>query len=249
MPAVNQTPELGLIFKEIERRLRAIETAPMLALASMQRGVIIIYNDAGIDVFQVGRNPISGAYQIISFDAAGRSITSIGDLSGAGNYGFRLKDATSESRDVLRFDSTGWALPFWPITMMPSPFGGGTYQAGVASICTSSGTFTELYRADADTVGASLSWQIVRSLGAATTLDWRIRCAETPSGVMTTVVSGTGVGTGSDSGTTTIPSASFNAGTGTDPRGRHMSFRLEVRVASGAGNVYAAPASTWSNQS
>jgi hypothetical protein len=221
------------MYDDLERRIKALESAPVADRMSTQGGRFVV-----TDAAHSGSNAA-----VFGSDPTGAS-AGIGVWVGSWDAG-----ATPAAvRTVLQVDSVnGWAKPGWPINMLPSPFGGGFYVASaLATVYTASGTMTELYRCDFDGVGANISYDLVYSCSA-TTMDWQLQI-EQLGGSLQTIASGTGVsGASQVVNTVAIPSSCFVPSTGTNPRGRSYSMRLSARVASGAGNVTAAPTCAWRN--
>lgn len=226
------------LFADIDRRLRALETAPVADHMSVRNGRLVVLD---------GANNNSNA-AVFGSDPTG-STAGIGIWIGTYDAG-----ATPPApRALMQVDSVnGWAKPGWPLIMLPSPFGGGFYAGNPTNtpvVFTNSGTMTELYRCDFDSVGANISYDIVVQ-NLATTMDWQLQIAENTGGTLQTIASVTGFAGGSAqvNGTVAIPTSCLAPASGTNPRGRFLTMRLSARVATGAGNVTAAPTTQWRNK-
>lgn len=250
MSEIIQPEQLSRLLAEIRSRLHALETAPRAVVTSLSGGSIIVYDDAGLEVLQYGRNPINGSYGLVMFNDTGGATITVGDFS-AGNRGFRVKSQLNAhptaNQDLFRISEDGWEFPRMQIPLTPSPGGGGTYQTGVPQLVTNSGSYVELHRCDFDSVGATISYDLFRYVGAGvTTMDWRLRVYEVGGGTPQTLASQTGQGSsGQAAGSATIPTSCILSGT--DVRGRNMTLRLEALVATGAGYTGIAPATPLQN--
>ena len=221
MPELPQMSTLVSLLADIDRRLRALETAPVANHMSV----------------------LDGSFQVL--DAALNTIVFLGKFGSS--YGMMVSpppDTDGLQRPVFRVNTTsGVAWPWLPIPVMASPVGGGTMQVGFASLVTNSGTMTELYRGDFASTAGQVQYDLSLVLGGGvTSADWQLTCAEVGGGTPTVIASASAVTVGTQyAATVAIPSACLIPTTGVDPRGRSLTLRLSARVAGGAGFVTIAP--------
>ena len=65
---------LGSQYADIERRLRALETAPSLAASSVKEGAFSVLDNAGATRVRMGKDPVTGAYGVEIYDASSNLI-------------------------------------------------------------------------------------------------------------------------------------------------------------------------------
>lgn len=215
----NPPQDLGTELEDIKRRLKALETAPRAAFTSIKEGTLEIRDDADNLLVELGK------------------IDTV--------YGIRISSDTGQ--EILNINNVqGHDFPRMPVVLVPSPDGGGFFTTSKAAVVTTSTSWKELYRGDFSSVGTTIRYDmIVQALTAGATLDWRIMIAEV-GGTLTQAASGTGTSTASQVASTfSIPAACLISGT--DPRGRSMSIRVEAQRATGSGEVFAAPTSPFLN--
>lgn len=142
-----------------------------------------------------------------------------------GSYG--IKVTTPSGAVVYEKLASGLTFPRQALAMTIS----GNVRPG-----TTSATYDELWRADFDSIGPSVSYDITAFANAGN-MDLVILLYErTTSPYTALTISGIAANT-QYSGTLTLNSASFIAGTGTDPAGRHMTLRVQAKRNSGASTV------------
>lgn len=88
MGEVAVNPTLQAMFREIDRRLRALESAPQLQNSSLTGGSIVALNDVN------------------------QRVAEFGALVG-GDYGFAVNEALSLRTLMLVTDAEGWTVPVW----------------------------------------------------------------------------------------------------------------------------------------
>jgi hypothetical protein len=93
------------IIHDLERRLRALETAPQLTSASIKDGALTIYDGSGRAIVVLGKQA-DGAYGMRVNDAGGAEVIRLGDL-GSSQYGLRVRNAGGTEVARLGRQATG----------------------------------------------------------------------------------------------------------------------------------------------
>lgn len=146
---------------------------------------------------------------------------------GAGDYSDAATAAyVGDARDIVAAPT---GIPFFP-NGGASVGNGSTMRPG-----TTSGSYTELWRGDFYATGVNITYDIsIYPNGS--TMDWRLMVYENGGGTPTSAAGETGqTSNAQKSGTVAIPTGGLISGT--DPKGKNMTARLEARRTAGSTSV------------
>lgn len=143
-----------------------------------------------------------------------------------GYVGSAAADVPGDARGIV---STPTGIPFYP-NGGASIGNGSTMRPG-----TTSGSYTELWRGDFYATGVNITYDITIYPNGST-MDWRLMVYEQGGGTPTSAAGETGQTTNAQkAATVAIPTGGLLSGT--DPKGRSMTARLEARRTAGATSV------------
>lgn len=248
MADLTSNPSIGRLLAEIDRRLRALETAPQLGVSSIRKGGLNVYQDGGPIAVRLGEATgevgMSGAE---FYDENGVARLWIGRVQGTDLI--TMHAANSDDFITLfvgRTELGGNAPPNTPavgIEMLSSGFFGRLLavtseegfdapqvpiparKAGDAVGPISSGAFTASWRAQADMLRTRYaSVEVVVQTTGTATAEARVNHGNGNTSVRS-------IGAGS-SGTTCIWRWDFGEAWDTH------AFTIEVRVTGGSGNIF-----------
>ena len=156
-------------------------------------------------------------------DSGGNTMVRLGKVDSS--YG--IKVTTPTGAVVFEKLASGLTFPRQSLAMTIS----GNIRPG-----TTSAAYDELWRADFDSIGPSVNYDLTAFPNAGN-MDFVILLYEKTTSPYTAFTVTALTANTQYSGTLTLNSASFIAGTGTDPAGRHMTLRIQAKRNSGASTV------------
>ncbi len=209
----------------IEARLHTLETAPRATSTSIRDGALVILDAAGAEIARLGKQA-DGRTALTFFDAAGNETIRLGTLDDT-DSGILIRTGDPDNpRTIMRTTQDGQEAPYATLRAV----------AELEFACqTNIPVYVDALRSDFYSGGPDVSYDFSLAPGVAgSEMDFRIQVAELDGGTMTTVFELNAVDAGIQvAGTFTIPAACLAPDTGTDPRGRGMSIRIQIALTAG----------------
>jgi hypothetical protein len=200
---------------DLERRVRALESAPRAAFTAVNNGTFSVLDENGTLVCQMDQ------FGFIQFTPSGNEQVRIGKLQeGPDRYGIRIRKDTGAI--VFYVADTGDVLPDFRVPWVSFDIFAETDSA----------VYIDVYKHRFYSMANGIDYHIFAVPNAGNTMDVRIRAQEV-GGTLVTVDEVTGITVNTNiTGPFAIPASALISGT--DPVGREIEVRYEMRRTAGA---------------